>query len=80
MLTQLQAARAGTITGEVRFVAEAENFDAEIVRENAAAGRLVIPANKLHLKNNLANRHRPSAQHKGKCKYRHKQCPLLGGR
>jgi phosphomethylpyrimidine synthase len=54
MSTQLQAAQAGTITDEVRFVAEAEKLDAEIVRENTAAGRLVIPANKLHLKTNLA--------------------------
>jgi len=54
MATQLQAARTGTITDEVRFVAETENPDAELVRENIAAGRLVIPANKLHLKTNLA--------------------------
>ena len=53
MATQLQAARAGTITDEIRFVAEAEKLDAELVRENIAAGRLVIPANKLHLKTNL---------------------------
>ncbi|MHC4546991.1 MAG: phosphomethylpyrimidine synthase ThiC, partial [Planctomycetota bacterium] len=53
MSTQLQAARAGTITDEVMFVAEVEQLDAELVRENIAAGRLVIPANKLHLKTNL---------------------------
>ncbi len=53
MSTQLQAARAGTITDEIRFVAEAEKLDAELVRENIAAGRLVIPANKLHLETNL---------------------------
>ena len=53
MSTQLEAAQAGTITDEVRFVAEAEKLDAEIVRENTAGGRLVIPANKLHLKANL---------------------------
>jgi phosphomethylpyrimidine synthase len=53
MSTQLEAARAGTITDEIRFVAEAEKLDAEIVRENVAGGRLVIPANKLHLRNNL---------------------------
>ena len=54
MSTQLEAARAGTITDEIRFVAEAENLDAALIRENIAAGRLVIPANKLHLKTNLA--------------------------
>ncbi len=53
MSTQLEAARAGTITDEVMFVAEAEQLDVELVRENIAAGRLVIAANKLHLKTNL---------------------------
>ena len=53
MSTQLEAARAGTITDEIRFVAEAEGFDAEVVRENVAAGTVVIPANKLHLESNL---------------------------
>jgi len=40
-------------TDEVRFVAEIEDVDAELVRTELAAGRLVIPANKLHLKTNL---------------------------
>ena len=53
MSTQLETARAGTITDEIRFVAEVEKLDTELVRENIAAGRLVIPANKLHLKTNL---------------------------
>jgi phosphomethylpyrimidine synthase len=53
MATQLQIARAGKITDEVKFVARAENFDAELVRTELAAGRLVIPANKLHIKTNL---------------------------
>ncbi len=54
MATQLQAARTGTVTEQAKFVAEAENLDVELVRENIAAGRLIIPANKLHLKTNLA--------------------------
>ena len=54
MSTQLEAARAGTITDEVKFVAEAEHLDAELVRENVAAGTVVIPANKLHIETNLA--------------------------
>jgi phosphomethylpyrimidine synthase len=54
MSTQLEAARTGTITDEVKFVAGIEQLDAELVRENMAVGRLVIPANKLHLKTNLA--------------------------
>ncbi|MFQ6034454.1 MAG: phosphomethylpyrimidine synthase ThiC [Sedimentisphaerales bacterium] len=53
MITQLQAARTGTITEQVESVAESENVDAELVRDELTAGRLVIPANKLHLKTNL---------------------------
>ena len=54
MATQLQSARAGTITDQVKFVAGAENLNARLVCNELAAGRLVIPANKLHLKTNLA--------------------------
>jgi phosphomethylpyrimidine synthase len=53
MATQLQRAKNKTITDEMRFVAKAENVDAELVRREIAAGRLVIPANKLHLEMNL---------------------------
>jgi len=53
MATQLQTARTSTITDEVKFVAEAENIDSELIRDELVAGRLVIPANKLHLKTNL---------------------------
>ena len=53
MATQLQAAKTGTITDQVKFVAQTENLSAELVRDEVAAGRLVIPANKLHLKTNL---------------------------
>lgn len=52
MATQLQTAQIGTITDEAKFVAEAENVDAALIRNELAAGRLVIPANKLHLKAN----------------------------
>jgi phosphomethylpyrimidine synthase len=54
MATQLQIARTATITDEVKSVAERENLDAETIRDEIAAGRLIIPANKIHLKNNLA--------------------------
>ena len=54
MATQLQIARAGTITDQVKFVAETENLDPRLVRDELAAGRLIIPANQLHLKTNLA--------------------------
>jgi phosphomethylpyrimidine synthase len=53
MATQLQIARSGTISDEVKFVAKAENVDAGLIRDEIAAGRLVIPANKQHLKTNL---------------------------
>jgi phosphomethylpyrimidine synthase len=51
--TQLQISKTGTITDEVKFVAQAEALDAKPVRDELAAGRLVIPANRLHLKTNL---------------------------
>ena len=41
------------VTNEVKFIAEAENVDAALIRQSIAAGRLVIPANKLHLKTGL---------------------------
>jgi len=53
MATQLQTARTGTVTDEVKFVAQAEGQDAGFIRDEIAAGRLIIPANKIHLKSNL---------------------------
>jgi len=53
MATQLQIARTGKITDEVKLVARIENLDAELVCDELSAGRLVIPANRLHLKTNL---------------------------
>ncbi|MHA6785596.1 phosphomethylpyrimidine synthase ThiC [Pseudonocardia saturnea] len=46
--TQLEAARAGTITREMRFVAIREGVDAELVRSEVARGRAVIPLNRNH--------------------------------
>jgi phosphomethylpyrimidine synthase len=48
-MTQLQAARAGKITPEMEFVAKREQISAELVRDEVAAGRMVIPANSVHL-------------------------------
>ena len=48
-VTQMALARAGTITEAMRFVAERERLAPEVVREEVAAGRLVIPANVRHL-------------------------------
>jgi phosphomethylpyrimidine synthase len=53
MATQLQIAGEGTISDQAGQVAKNENIDAAVVRDELAAGRLVIPANKLHLKTNL---------------------------
>lgn len=53
MATQLEIARSGRISEEVKYVAQAESAKAEVVREEVAAGRLVIPANKIHLERNL---------------------------
>jgi len=53
MTTQLQAARVGTVTEQAKFVAEVENVDAELIRGELAGGRLVILANKQHLKTSL---------------------------
>ena len=49
-VTQLEHARLGTITAEMRRVAEREpHLTAEQVRDEVAAGRLIIPANRVHL-------------------------------
>jgi phosphomethylpyrimidine synthase len=49
-VTQLEHARLGQITPEMRRVAEREpHLSAEQVRDEVAAGRMIIPANKVHL-------------------------------
>lgn len=53
-VTQLESARLGIITPEMKRVAEREpHLTAEQVRDEVAAGRMVIPANTTHLKYNL---------------------------
>src|SRR6266481_1962990 len=52
-MTQLEAARAGTITPEMQYVARREDLDAELIRAEVARGRMVIPANKNHLARRL---------------------------
>ncbi|EYE88663.1 phosphomethylpyrimidine synthase [Fervidicella metallireducens AeB] len=46
--TQMDAARKGIITNEMKIVAEKENIDKEILRKLLAEGKVVIPANKNH--------------------------------
>jgi phosphomethylpyrimidine synthase len=53
MTTQLEHARAGTTTQAMHSVAASEGVNAELIRTEIAAGRLVIPANERHLKTNL---------------------------
>jgi phosphomethylpyrimidine synthase len=48
-LTQLQAARRGLVTAEMNRVAEREQVTPDLIRDEVARGRLVIPANKRHL-------------------------------
>ncbi len=53
MTTQILAARAGEITAEMKFVAEREQLPVETIQSEVAAGRMVIPANKVHLQGRL---------------------------
>lgn len=46
--TQLRRARNGEITSEMAFIAEREGLPAELVRDEVARGRAVIPANHNH--------------------------------
>src|SRR5215208_2673439 len=52
-MTQLQAGRKGEITPEMEFVARREDLEPSLVRDEVARGRMVIPANKTHLKKRL---------------------------
>ena len=52
-MTQLEAARKGIVTPEMEFVAKREDLDAELIRAEVARGRMVIPANKVHLQKSL---------------------------
>lgn len=47
-MTQITAARDGTVTSQMRIVAEKEGRTPEDVREGVAAGRIAIPANVNH--------------------------------
>ncbi len=51
--TQMYFARQGTITPEMRRVAEREQLSPELIRDEVARGRLVIPANVNHLAQRL---------------------------
>src|SRR6058998_196963 len=52
-VTQMHHARQGALTPEMRRVAEREDLAPELVREEIARGRLIIPANVGHLAKRL---------------------------
>ncbi len=53
-ITQLEHARLGHVTPEMRRVSEREaHLSPEAVRDEIAAGRMVIPANRVHLEHGL---------------------------
>jgi phosphomethylpyrimidine synthase len=53
-VTQLEHARLGSVTPEMERVAEREpHLTAEQIRDEVAAGRMVIPANRVHLSHRL---------------------------
>jgi phosphomethylpyrimidine synthase len=51
--TQMHFARRGEITDAMRFVAQREELEPELVRSEIARGRLIIPANVNHLAGRL---------------------------
>lgn len=53
MTTQLAVAKTGKKTEQMRAVAKSENISLQTVCKEVAAGRMVIPANKVHLEKNL---------------------------
>ncbi|MHC4856139.1 MAG: phosphomethylpyrimidine synthase ThiC [Planctomycetota bacterium] len=53
MATQLEFARQGQITDAMKYVAQREGVEVQVIRDELAAGRLVIPANTIHLAGNL---------------------------
>ena len=52
-MTQILEARAGRITPEMEYVARREDLEVETIRDEVARGRMVIPANKVHLAGRL---------------------------
>ncbi|MGO8753192.1 MAG: phosphomethylpyrimidine synthase ThiC [Thermoguttaceae bacterium] len=52
-MTQIEEARAGRVTPEMEAVARDERLDPELIRNEVAQGRMVIPANRVHLKKGL---------------------------
>lgn len=53
LVTQIDFARAGQITPQMKEVAEHEHRDPEYIRERVADGRIAIPANIVHIKKGM---------------------------
>lgn len=53
LVTQIDFARAGQITPQMKEVAEREHRDPEYIRERVANGRIAIPANIVHIKKGM---------------------------
>ena len=53
LVTQIDFARAGQITPQMKEVAEREHRDPEYIRERVADGRISIPANIVHIKKGM---------------------------
>ena len=53
LVTQIDFARAGQITPQMKEVAEREHRDPEYIRERVADGRIDIPANIVHIKKGM---------------------------
>lgn len=53
LVTQIDFARSGQITPQMKEVAEREHRDPEYIRERVADGRIAIPANIVHIKKGM---------------------------
>ena len=53
LVTQIDFARAGQVTPQMKEVAEREHRDPEYIRERVADGRIAIPANIVHIKKGM---------------------------
>jgi len=52
-MTQIEQARAGSLTPQMEQVAQDERLDPDLVRDEVARGRMVIPANRVHVAKGL---------------------------
>lgn len=66
--TQMDAARRGIVTPELKKVAEKEYMAVEDLMPLVASGKVAIPANKLHTC--IDPEHRLDAAHENQCKSR----------